>query len=445
MVEHRSLGHLVEWARQEYGLGVGDRGGFLTNVGFDPTLEELAAYLGTGAALHMAPDDLRLDPAGMMRWILDRRLTVCQLPAPVLETIIDEEWPADASLRLFLTGGDRLRKRARAGAPFEVVNRYGPTECTVYCTQQRISRFGGDQPGSIGRPIANTRIYLLDAQGEPVPVGVSGEIYVGGVGVARGYWEDEPKTSASFVPDRFGPTPNRRLYRTGDLARYLPDGTLEFLGRADGQVKIRGMRIELGEIESVLRSAEGISDALVTAHKGALDDTCLVAYVVAADAGPFGESSLRQFARERLPEAMVPSHFILLPGFPLTANGKVDLKRLPAPESRREARPRIAPEGELAQKIARVWGEVLNLPTVGAEENFFDLGGHSLLLAKVQGRLSLALSRDVKLADLLRYPTVKALATALGQTAAQASQKQNTLLAAAKARAGRRATALRGH
>ncbi len=438
MVEHRSLGHLADWARAQYDLKPGDRCALLTNLGFDPTLEELAAYLSSGVTLYLGGDHLRISPDEMRQWLIDMGITICQLPAPILETIVDKEFPASFPLRLFLTGGERLRKRPHLSSQFEVVNRYGPTECTVYCTEQRLTRVG-DRPFSIGRPIANTKVYVLNAHRQPVPAGVKGEIYVSGLSLARGYWNEPGKTADAFVPDPF--TPDGRLYRTGDLGRFTKDGVLEFLGRADGQVKIRGMRIEIGEIETALKAFPGVKDVLVLAQKQASGDSALVAYVISDEAQ---ENSWRTWLRARLPEPMVPGRYVSLKIFPLTANGKVDVRKLPAPKEVTEVRAvsTAAPASGTAATIAQIWGEVLGGTNFGTDQNFFDLGGHSLLLAQVQNKLGKALQRPVKLTDLIKYPTISALAEALGGATPGTIRKEQAVLSDARLRAERRAKLL---
>jgi hypothetical protein len=272
----------------------------------------------------------------------------------------------------------------------------------------------------IGRPIVNTQIHVLGPLLQPVPVGVAGELYVGGAGVGRGYLGDPARTAAAFVPDPFGAecgAPGARLYRTGDLARRLADGSLEFLGRIDHQVKIRGHRIELGEIETVLCLHPGVAGAVAIAHRPGDGPAQLVAYVAlrgegAAGAPPAGPTDLRAYLQARLPPYMVPGQVIVLEALPLSPNGKVDRRQLPAPEAVRPQAdaPAEPPSGAVEEAIARIWCDVLGVAGVGALDNFFDLGGHSLLLVQVHGRLQELLERDVPIVELFRRPTVRALA-----------------------------------
>jgi acyl carrier protein len=299
-------------------------------------------------------------------------------------------------------------------------NEYGPSEAHVVTAYElQGSPEGWPKRVPIGRPIANARIYLLDRSMQPVPVGVPGELYIAGVCLAAGYLDLPEKTAERFVPDPFDGAPEARLYRTGDLARYLPDGTIEFLGRVDHQMKIRGYRIEPGEIEAVLEQHPAVAEALVMPWERAPGDTRLLAYLAVGGQAVPTVSALRSFLLEKLPEYMVPSTFVFLEAFPLTANGKVDRRALPRPESERPVLEStyVAPRSGVEREIARIWQEALRVETVGVDDNFFDLGGHSLLVVQVQRRLREAFGRDVSLVDLFRYPTVSSLARYLGQTA----------------------------
>ncbi len=294
-----------------------------------------------------------------------------------------------------------------------VTNMYGPTETTIWSTTHALR--GAEESIPIGRPIANTRIYLLDRHLEPVPVGMTGELSIGGAGVVRGYHRRAELTAERFVPDPFRREPGARMYRSGDLASYRADGTIEFLGRVDQQVKIRGYRIELGEIEAELGRHSAIQECVVVARGDAGSDPRLVAYVVPKGATPPIEE-LREHLRETLPEFMLPALFVSLAALPLTPNGKIDRKRLPAPEQHepRTIVPFVAPQNALEGTIAGVWLEVLKLENVGAEDNFFDLGGHSLLVVQVHRRLREQIQEPLSLTDLYRFPTIRSLAEFLG-------------------------------
>jgi natural product biosynthesis luciferase-like monooxygenase protein len=303
----------------------------------------------------------------------------------------------------------------------KILNMYGPTETTVWSTVHPLS--AGDAAGEsipIGRPIANTEIYIVDPQGEPVPAGATGELLIGGPGVVRGYLRRPDLTAEVFVPHPFSSRPGARLYRTGDLARYRADGTLEFLGRLDHQVKIRGYRIELGEIEAVLLGHPAIGEAAVVVREELPGDKRIVAYVVpgAGDAVPM--SSLREYLRARLPEFMVPAHIVALAQMPRTPNDKIDRKALPAPNMIGKAHGPpppdfVAPRSEVEEAIAEIWREVLRVSQVGMHDNFFDLGGHSLLAVRVHSRLGQVFEKKLSITDLFRFPTVSTLAGYLGE------------------------------
>jgi acyl carrier protein len=296
-------------------------------------------------------------------------------------------------------------------------NEYGPTEAVVGCVVYDAPSdqwIAGSVP--IGRPIPNAQIYVLDKILQPVPIGVRGELYLGGVGVARGYLKRPELTADKFIPHLYSTIPGERLYRTGDLVRYLPSGNLEYLGRADEQVKIRGYRIECGEIESALSQHEGVKEAVVVAREDTPGDKRLVAYYVpeSQDKAP-SYSELRDFLKKQLPEYMVPSSFIELEGVPLTANGKVDRRALPAPDKSRPelAAAFIAPRTPVEEQLAGIWAEVLRVEQVGIHDHFFELGGHSLLATQVVSRVRHAFQVELPLRCLFETPTVAGLAESI--------------------------------
>lgn len=351
---------------------------------------------------------------------------------PSLASMLVQDEAARAALgrlQVMMVGGEAfppaLARQLLDSGVGRLLNMYGPTETTIWSAVHEVTR--EDESVPIGRPIANTSVYVLDAAGQPVPPGVAGELYIGGAGVARGYLGRPELTAERFVPDPFG-APGGRLYRTGDLVRWCDDGVLEFLGRIDHQVKIRGHRIELGEIESTLGDYPGIREAVVVAREDVPGDVRLVAYLIAseADAAPAARE-LKEYLREHLPEPMVPSHFVTLDAFPLTPNRKIDRKALPAPMEA-GARPARAaadaggpPASDLEAKVLAIWQEVLQLPDIDTEDNFFDLGGHSLLAVKVHRRLNETLERPLAITDLFRFPTVKSLADFLSDGSGGAS------------------------
>jgi natural product biosynthesis luciferase-like monooxygenase protein len=309
-----------------------------------------------------------------------------------------------------------------------VTNMYGPTETTIWSATEAVE--GSPDVISIGRPIANTQLYILDQGLEPLPVGIPGELLIGGEGVVRGYLNRAELTDERFIPDPFSDRPGARLYRTGDLARWNEDGTIDFLGRMDHQVKIRGYRIELGEIETRLGQQEGVGECVVVAREDTPGDIRLVAYMV-PEKDPLSDEELRESLREHLPDFMVPSLFVELDRFPQTPNGKIDRKALPAPDQVQRNRVHTeykAPESELEQQITEVWKEVLYLETVGTNDNFFDLGGHSLLVVQAHRKLREVCEQTISLTDLYRFPTIAGLADYLstgGDAAVQAKQSQD--------------------
>jgi acyl-coenzyme A synthetase/AMP-(fatty) acid ligase/acyl carrier protein len=298
----------------------------------------------------------------------------------------------------------------------EIHNMYGPTETTIWSTTCHV-----EEPGSfvsIGRPIANTQVYLLDTELQPVPMGEVGEMFLGGDGVARGYWNRPELTAERFVtlPD----VAPQRIYRTGDLARFLPDGNIEFLGRADFQVKLRGHRIEPGEIEAVLEQCPGVRQAVLVVREDREGDKRLVAYLVAESEGTEAADVLRATLASKLPDYMVPAHFVFLPALPLTHNGKIDRKallNLPSPSlAATDSNGHGEPANEMEGIVARVWQEALGVGNVGMNDHFFDLGAHSLTVAEVQVRLQEVLGREVVLVDLFQFTTVRTLAAHLAGT-----------------------------
>jgi acyl carrier protein len=277
----------------------------------------------------------------------------------------------------------------------------------------------------IGRPIANTQVYVLDAHLQPVPIGVSGELYIGGDGLARGYLNQTELTNERFIANPF--RPGQRLYRTGDLVRYLPDGNIEYLGRIDDQVKVRGFRIELGEIRAVLGQHPAVQEAVVIAREDQLGEKRLVAYLTARQQLAPSVNDLRIFLKERLPDYMLPSAFMFMDALPMLPNGKVNRRALPVPDSLRPdlQAAYVPPQTEVEQAIAAIWKEVLHLEQVGIRDNFFDLGGHSLLIMQVHGKLSHVTDKNISVADMFRYPTIDALAKWLSQAQNEPSSLQN--------------------
>jgi natural product biosynthesis luciferase-like monooxygenase protein len=371
---------------------------------------------------------------------------------PSLASMLVEDDTARAALarlQVLMVGGEAfpstLATQLRESSVDCLLNMYGPTETTIWSTVHQVTAADSSIP--IGRPIANTTVYVLDTAGQPVPQGVAGELYIGGAGVARGYLGRPELTAERFVPDQFGGDGDR-LYRTGDLVRWRADGILEFLGRIDHQVKIRGHRIELGEIEAALGELAEVREAVVMPREDVPGDVRLVAYLITDDADQEPDSrELKEYLRERLPDPMIPSHYIVLDSFPLTPNKKVDRKALPAPMDIAPKAPATGgggvPVNELEAKVLAVWQEALQLNDISVEDNFFDLGGHSILAVKVHRQLNESLEQSLLITDLFRFPTVKTLAEYLADgdsSGASLKASQNRAARRRNAMAARRGT-----
>ncbi|UPJ95289.1 non-ribosomal peptide synthetase [Bradyrhizobium sp. 172] len=418
MVEHRGLVNLIAWHVQTFCLQPETCCALTAGLAFDASTWELWTALYNGSTLLLPPRAAAGDSLRLLEWWRDQSLEVAFLITP-LATIALEDKLVNPTLEYLLVGGDRLhRMPASLTPPLKLINNYGPTEATVVATSGRLSI--ENAVPHIGRPIANTRVYLLDGHGAPVPLGAVGELYIGGAGVARGYLNRPELTAERFLADPFSGEVGARMYRTGDLARYLPDGNLEFLGRIDDQMKIRGFRIEPGEIAARLVEHASVRDAAVVACEDRSGEKRLVAYVVTA-AEHAGEAegtelagTLRTHLGARLPEYMVPSAFVRLAALPLTPNGKLDRKALPPPEDDAYARAAYeAPRGEIEIALAQIWAELLGLERVGRHDNFFELGGHSLLAVQLMERLR-RLSLGVEVRTLFAKPVLADLAASLG-------------------------------
>ncbi len=425
MVEHSSVLNMLTAHAGMCGLTARDRVLQFASFGFDSSVAEIFPAWSVGATVVLRQAEFDLDQFGS--FLNRHRISVVDLPTAVWQQWSDSlSSGAEAvaeSLRLVIVSGESLQSRDAqkwfshpGSSRIALLNNYGPTEATVNATAYVIepSRLSDDQAIPIGRPIANTQIYLLDRRGEPVPPGVEGEIYIGGTGVARGYLNRPQWTAERFLRDPFSADPNARMYKTGDLGRWLADGNLEFRGRNDFQVKIRGFRIELGEIEAVLSACVGVREALVIAREDVPGDKRLVAYLV-ADAGvPLQAAELRTALSMRLPEYMLPSAFVALAAMPLTANGKLDRKALPAPDATSlVVREYEAPQGEIETALAAIWQNLLKVPRVGRQDHFFELGGHSLLAVQLVSRIRAALGVELPLRAVFAGPSLGALAGAV--------------------------------
>ncbi|MEW5928283.1 MAG: amino acid adenylation domain-containing protein [Gemmatimonadota bacterium] len=414
-IEHRSVVNFLHAMRETPGAGAEDAFLALTTLGFDISVLELFLPLAVGARVVLADREEAADGARLARLLAEEGVTVAQATPATWRLLLLSGWTGTPGLRV-LCGGEALPAdladglRARAA---EVWNVYGPTEATVWATVHRVGAEERGDPAAIGRPIANLQAYVLDAAGSPAPAGVAGELHLGGAGLARGYLGRPELTAAAWVPHPFSAEPGARLYRTGDRARRRADGALEFLGRIDAQVKVRGFRIEPGEIEAALREHPAVAAAAVAARRDAAGDTALVAYTVAADGAAAGAAELRGWLRERLPEYMVPTAFVALDALPLSPAGKLDRRALPAPEAAGHgAEDRVPPRDATEAEVARVWAEVLELDAerVGVRDGFFESGGHSLRAMRLVSRLREATGLDFALPALFAAPTVEGIA-----------------------------------
>ena len=421
MNEHRAVVNRLTWMQQAYPLTPEDRVLQKTPFGFDVSVWEFFWPLMVGARLIIARPGGHQDPAYLAGLIESERITVLHFVPSMLQVFLAHgDGQGGASLRHVFCSGEALpaplKNQCLAALPHAALhNLYGPTEAAVDVSFWRCEPGAPHEPVPIGRPIANLRLYVLDARGRPVPIGVAGEIHIGGVGVGRGYLHRPELTAERFVPDPFSPDPRGRMYRTGDLGRWRADGAIEYLGRNDHQVKIRGLRIELGEIESRLLEQPEIDEAVVVVRDDGAGDQRLVAYVVPPAGVPLetpalGLEALRTRLRQALPDYMLPSAVVPLPALPLSPNGKLDRKALPAPAQGAVQDAEFEPpEGVAEQRLAAIWREVLQIERVGRHDNFFDLGGHSLLAVKVIERVRQAGAR-LDVASIFTAPTLSALA-----------------------------------
>jgi amino acid adenylation domain-containing protein len=418
-ITHRNLSNLVEWHQQAFRITGGDRTSQVASLGFDAAVWELWPNLCSGATVYIADEETRNSASMLRDWILANAITVSFVPTPLAEQMFELTWPARTALRLLLTGGDALQHHPPPNLPFVVVNNYGPTECTV------VAGSGVVEPATsalaapdIGQPIANTHLIVVDEDLNPVPPGTMGELLIGGAGVGRGYCNRPDLTPAKFIPDFSSPEEGARLYRTGDLVTRLPNSRLAFLGRLDDQIKLHGFRIEPGEITSALNRYPGIRQSIVVArtHTGGKR---LVAYVVAEHGSELCDSFLRQHLRRTLPEFMIPSVFVRITELPLTTNQKIDYSALPLPNEENRIRDRAPEHSEprtlIEKQLTALLSELLGVAEVGARDNFFLLGGHSLLGAQLIACIRDTFDVELSLRQLFDNPTVAELAADVEQ------------------------------
>ncbi len=399
MIEHRALINLSKWHINFYGVTEEDNSTKYAGFGFDASVWEIFPYIITGAAIHIIDEEIKLDIEKLNEYYNDNDITISFLPTQICEQFMKQE---NKSLRYLLSGGDKLRHFE--GKNYKVVNNYGPTENTVVTTSFIVDKEYDNIP--IGKPIANTQIYILGKTNKLQAIGVPGELCIAGESLARGYLNNTELTAEKFIENPFAK--GQRLYRSGDLARWLPDGNIEFLGRIDNQVKIRGYRIELGEIESKLLSHTEIKEAVVIDKEDSNNNKYLCAYIAVVREQTVAE--LREYLSKELPEYMIPTYFLQLDKLPLTANGKVDRKALPEPDgSITTGAEYVAASNEIEEKLASIWSEVLGIEKIGINDNFFELGGHSLKAMNVTSKIKKAIGIDIPLKELFTTPTIKQL------------------------------------
>jgi amino acid adenylation domain-containing protein len=466
-ITHRALSNFVHHTIDKLALSSDDRVLQFASIGFDTAAEEIFPCLTRGATLVLRTECMIDSVSQFLEKCQEWGVTVLDLPTvywqELTESLSSEQLTVPEQLRLVIIGGEKaiperlVQWQKAAGDSVRLLNTYGPTEATVVATTWEAT--GSAQTAKslyrvpIGRPISNVQTYILDRYLNPVPIGVRGELYIGGAGLARGYLNCPELTAEKFIPNPFSDTTGTRLYKTGDLARYLPNGNIEFLGRIDNQVKIRGFRIELGEIEAALRQHPAVRDVAVTAREEAAADqdvpenpkskTCpesnrrienqksgdrrLVAYVVLNQVRTVTIAELRNYLKAKLPQYMVPSAFVLLDALPLTPNGKLDRKALPFPDASNTESDQnyVAPRTPDEEQIARIWTEVLGVNRVSIHDNFFDLGGHSLLATQLVSRVRKEFEIDLPLRSLFEAPTVAGMAAAVLQKRCESTKQQD--------------------
>jgi amino acid adenylation domain-containing protein len=415
-ITHGSLLNLVFWHQHAFAVTPADRASHLAGVGFDAAVWELWPYLTAGASVHLPDESIRYEPEALRDWLVAQQIKIAFVPTPMAERMMTLKWPSQTALRVMLTGADVLHRYPSPKLPFLLVNNYGPTECTVVATSGPVLPYKRrNRLPTIGRPIANVQIYILDEKQRQVPVGTSGELYIGGAGLARGYRNRPDLTAERFLRNPFSKEPGARLYRTGDLAKYLPDGQIAFLGRVDDQTKIRGYRIEPNEIVALLDEHPTVQESVVVAREFAPGDKRLVAYVVLFPKATATRSGLHSFLRARLPDYMVPATFVQVDALPLNCSGKVDRAALPAPEAANTLRDDsfVAARTPTEQKLTEILAPLLGLDQVSVEDNFFMLGGHSLLAAQVVARVRDAFRVELTLRSLFDHPTVEGISAGI--------------------------------
>ena len=426
MIEHRALVNLILTVSQEYGLTSRDKLLQFSSICFDISVEEIFTCLSVGATLVLRTEAMLNSSEDFWRCCQKWQLTILNTPTAYWHQLVAELSPQDSQiyqdLRKVIIGGeeaqlDKVKRWQSSIAHFpnppQLYNAYGPTEATVTATLYRLDSVTTHVP--IGRPLSNIQVYILDQHLQPVPIGVPGELHIGGAGLARGYLNRPELTDEKFIANPFSTDPDSRLYKTGDLVRYLPDGNIKYLGRIDNQVKVRGFRIELGEIEAVLGQHDAVKAFCVIVREDRPGNQVLVAYIVPQPEWFPNISELRQFLKTKLPDYMIPNTFVVLASLPLNSNGKVDLRALPIPDLSDRTDNYVTPRNPIEEMLAQIWSQILTVEKVGIYDNFFELGGHSLLATQLVSRIRSTFKVELPLRQLFATATVVELAQEIEQ------------------------------
>jgi amino acid adenylation domain-containing protein len=425
LIEHRGLMNLIDWHTTEYQVTDKSRATAMAGVGFDAFGWELWPYLCCGACVHVINDELRLQSSPLLEYFTRHSISHSFISTALAAEFVSASKNQKLPLEYLLTGGDKLTALDTSSISYKVVNNYGPTEYTVVTTNYVLSEKDKNRTPPIGRPIDNTTVVIVDSQQQLVPIGVIGELCVGGPGLGRGYLNQEDLTKEKFVTISFDNQRQKRMYCTGDLARWLEDGTIEYIGRKDDQVKIRGYRIELGEIESLLLQSGLVTQAIVLVKEDGQGEKQLVGYVVSEK--DFDREAVISYLKTKLPEYMVPVLWVTLETLPLTSNGKIDRKALPEPDlGALMSKQYMAPQTQMEQALEEIWKELLHLERVGIHDNFFRLGGHSLLARRMMSYIERNLLVSVPIQMLFQYNTISELAKYLEVQSTKDHQEKDT-------------------
>jgi surfactin family lipopeptide synthetase A len=418
LIPHQGLLNLVFWHQRVFEVTYKDKSTQLASMAFDASVWELWPYLGAGASIYLIGDETIKSPVALQNWLVETKITISFIPTPLAKELLRLEWPENLALRMMLTGGDKLHSKPSTSLGFKLVNNYGPTENTVVTTSGLVIKNSEYRLPHIGCPIANTQVYILDKHQMVVPIGVPGELHISGASLARGYLNRPDLTAEKFIKNPFSEEPGSRLYKTGDLVRYLPDGNIEYLDRIDNQVKIRGFRIELGEIEAVLAQHASVLEVAVITREEQPGNKRLVAYVVLNPAQSPTSSTLRHSIKEKLPDYMIPSAFVMLEAMPLTPNSKIDrraLSQLSVKSLKLSEKTFVAPRDALELQLTQIWEDILNIRPIGIHDNFFEIGGHSLLAVRLMADIQQRFGKNLSLATLFQGATIEKLAMLIHQ------------------------------